>query len=130
MKLSNTQTITLELITQKEVETLMQRGGVDEILREEFETGIIREVSYDNNKKTNYQGLVFQEYKKLEDRVPTLVLFHDGESPILLNPEVQNRLSIVFKVLANKYVGKVQFVVYDFNKDPAFHRQLLLNSRK
>ncbi|QQG38886.1 MAG: hypothetical protein HYS32_00235 [Candidatus Woesearchaeota archaeon] len=99
----------LERITEEKINQLMSRGSVDEILKEEHESGAITKLVYntENPEETarEYKRLVFQEDVEAEKRRPILVMFHSNSDP-------SKRDAIIFKELERKYRSQVRFVTF------------------
>lgn len=101
-------------ISNSEIKRLMRRDSVDEILREEYSSGLINRVRYDGN-RTNFKELVFQEHLSPKDKKPVLVMFYVGDER---KNGFAKREAIIFEELAKEYQGKIKFVAYDINVQP------------
>lgn len=116
-------TASIDDLTQAEVDNLMKRESVDDILKEEYDSGRIQKVTYDSAaKKTNFKKLVYQEDSLPKDKKPVLMLVADGDGLGGLIKEkytADKGDAIVVKNLANKYQ---QFIVvfYDPSIVPDF----------
>jgi len=97
------------------VAELMQRGSVEDILKEEVAEGLVTFVKYDAKAgKTDFDDVVLQENLKPEERKPALVMFYQE----LGKKGPTNREAIVFKGLANAYRSAVKFVIHNNDADP------------
>ena len=67
-------------LTQEEVDSLMLRETVDDILKEEYSSGRIQRITYDSSTgKTNFRELVYQDNIPKEHKKPVLMLVADGD---------------------------------------------------
>ena len=103
--------------TMAEIDNLMARGSVDEILREEYGTRVkkgtieqIKRKAY--SKETNFRDLVYQEDKQPLDKRPSLVMFYVN-SDKGQNSDAQTREAIIFKSLAKSFSKDLDFLAYD-----------------
>jgi hypothetical protein len=116
--------------TMAEIDNLMARGSVDEILREEYGTrvkkGTIEQIKRKPNSiHTNFKDLVYQEDKQPLDKRPSLVMFYvksDKET------DIQSREAIIFKYLSNTFSRDVNFFAYNIADQDDFKQRKLLDS--
>src|SRR3989344_660403 len=106
-------------ITEEEIEELMKRGSVDEILKEDYENGTIEHLVYDHENPEesgkSYKKFVFQEDLKPEDRKPVLVMFYSGDNDISKKEfvaEAQFREAIILKEIETLYGNKMNSLVF------------------
>ncbi len=115
------QKASIDELTQAEVDTLMQRSSVDEILKEEYQSGRVQKVKYENC-KTNFRELVYQEHLSASQRKPVIMLVADGDGIGNFDKEKygsEKGDAVVLKHYANN-LRDFLFVVYDPSQDPAF----------
>lgn len=112
---ANENTISLD-----KIERLMNRGSVEKILKEEYDSGLIQRVEYNKRKrKTNFDELVYQKHLDSENRKPVLVFFYDDEfKKKIANLDYEKREAIILKELARKYQNRIRFVTYESDVDP------------
>ena len=111
----------IDELTQAEVDTLMQRSSVDEILKEEYQSGRIKKVEYQDG-KTNFRNLVYQEHLPAKDRKPVIMLVADGDGLGWFDAEKYKFAKgdgVILKKLAAQYYD-FKFVVYDPSVAPDF----------
>ncbi|MBI4141160.1 hypothetical protein HY485_04965 [Candidatus Woesearchaeota archaeon] len=116
-----TQQTSIDELTQAEVNTLMQRSSVDEILKEEYASGRIKKVEYKDG-KTNFKDLVYQEQLPQKDRKPVIMLVADGDGIGWFDKEKYEFAKgdgVVLKKLVAQY-SDFKFVVYDPSIAPDF----------
>jgi len=101
------------------INRLMQRSTPDQILEEEYTNGTVQRITYDHSTKTtNFDELVYQEQLEPGDRKPVLVMFYNNEfNGNISGHDAEKREAILFKELANKYDGKVRFIVFEDDTD-------------
>ena len=111
----------IDELTQAEVDTLMQRSSVDDILKEEYQSGKVKRVEYKDG-KTNFRELVYQENIPVAERKPVIMLVADGDGKGWFDEERYEFAkgdSVVLKKLVAQYAD-LKFVVYDPNIAPDF----------
>jgi len=110
-------------LTQEEVDKLMLRETVDDILKEEYSSGRIQRITYDSSTgKTNFRELVYQDNIPKEHKKPVLMLVADGDGQGWFEKEkyvVGKGDAIVVKKLAQKYTN-FRIIFYDPSIDPEF----------
>ena len=110
-------------LTQTEVDTLMQRATVDDILKEEYTSGRIQKVKYNSSTgKTNFRELVYQENIPKEQRKPVVMLVADSDGKGWFDKEkyVGDKAdAIIVKSLTKKYKN-FMIVSYDPSIAPDF----------
>ncbi len=99
-------------ISMPEIKRLMNRSTVDGILQREYENDLIQKVTYNKEeRKTNFDELVFQKGLSANERKPVLVMFYgspgDSDSPY------EKRNAIVLRELAYQYKGQLLFAAYN-----------------
>ena len=110
-------------LTQSEVDSLMLRESVDDILKEEYSSGRIQKVVYDSSSgKTNFREIVYQDNIPKEQRKPVIMLVTDGDG--LGGPRKDRYCAgkgdaVILKHLVNKY-NQFKVVVYDPSIAPDF----------
>lgn len=113
----------IDELTQSEVDSLMLRESVDDILKEEYSSGRIQKVVYDSSKgKTNFRELVYQEHIPAKDKKPVIMLVADADGKGWFDKEKYSGDkgdAVVVKKLAQKYAG-FRIVFYDPSIDPGF----------
>src|SRR3989338_9277873 len=110
-------------LTQEEVDKLMLRESVDDILKEEYSSGRIQRITYDSSTgKTNFRELVYQDNIPKEHKKPVLMLVADGDGQGWFDKEKYSGDkgdSIIVKKLAQKYKD-FRIVFYDPSVDQQF----------
>ncbi len=113
----------IDELTQSEVDSLMQRENVDDILKEEYSSGRIQKVVYNSSSgKTNFRELVYQEHLPSKERKPVIMLVADADGKGWFDKEKYSGDkgdAIIIKKLAQKYVD-FKVVFYDPSIDPEF----------
>ena len=112
-----------DMIPMQEIERLMQRQTVDDILREEYDSGRIQKIRYSPWRgRTNFDESVYQKGNK--DKMPVLVLFYAGDFQDFTKEQndCEKREAIIFKELSKKYKGNIRFVVFEDDTDPNLAR--------
>lgn len=117
------QEASIDDLTQSEVDRLMLRESVDDILKEEYDSGRIQKVVYNSSSgRTNFRELVYQEHLPASQRKPVIMLVADAIYREWLKKDgyVANKGdAIAVKKLAQKY-DKFKIVLYDPTVDPEF----------
>lgn len=110
-------------LTQAEVDKLMLRKNVDEILKEEYESGRIQRVNYDSSTgRTNFREIVYQEHLPANERKPVLMLVADADGEGWFEKEkyvADKGNAIILKSLTKKHT-QFRVVTYDPMIDPEF----------
>ena len=107
----------IDNLTQSEVNALLRRSSVEDILREELDSGRISRVVYNtSNRRSNFRELVYQEnVLPMNNRRPVLMLVADadGRGPFTNEQYVFDKTAaIVFKNNTRRF-GNVSFAFYD-----------------
>jgi hypothetical protein len=116
--------------TMAEIEMLMARGSVDEILNEEYGTRVKKGTIEQIKRKpqsiiTNFRDLVYQEEKDALDKRPSLVMFYVNSEK---SKNASPREAIIFKSLANRFSGKVNFFTYDISIQEKYKKRKIFDS--
>ena len=106
-----------QLSLEQKIPYLMERGDVESILKEEYDSGLIQQIKYDKAKEeTNFDELVYQKNVPADERMPVFVFFWNGQPT--RNYELSPRSAIITKELAKEYEGKIKFVSYEVHENP------------
>ena len=97
--------------TMDEINTLMARHSVDDILQEEYDLGAIEQIETKGfmGKKTTFKEKVYESDK------PSLVMFYNSKEKKDKHKGYQNREAIIFKSLANSFSNDMNFLAYDIS---------------
>ena len=100
-------------LTEAEISKYMAMPTVDDILVEDYNAGRITQVKYDSRKgTTDFDALVFQEHLKAGDRKPVLAMISATAT------DSSKREAVIFKELAKRYEGQIEFVIYTQGTEP------------
>ena len=103
----------VHLPSMDEIDSLMARGSVDKILKDDYDLGTIEQIKRKAySKETNFRDLVYQEDKQPLDKRPSLVMFYVN-SDKGQNSDAQTREAIIFKSLAKSFSKDLDFLAYD-----------------
>ena len=100
-------------LTEAEISKYMAMGIVDNILADDYNAGRITQVKYDSRKgTTDFDALVFQEHLKAGGRKPVLAMISATAT------DSSKREAVIFKELAKRYEGQIEFVIYTQGTEP------------
>ena len=106
-----------QLSLEQKIPYLMERGDVESILKEEYDSGLIQQIKYDKAKEeTNFDELVYQKNVPADERMPVFVFFWNSRPTRVA--EIDYRSAIMAKEIAHMYKNKINFVTYDVQENP------------
>jgi len=110
-------------LTQSEVDSLMLRESVEDILKEEYSSGRIQRITYDSSTgKTNFRELVYQDNISKEHKKPVLMLVADGDGQGWFDKSTYDFAkgnAVVLKATMRKNKN-FKYVLYDPSIDPDY----------
>ena len=105
-------------LSESKINELIHLGSTDSILQEQYSSGKIHKVSFNDNNTSNFRELVYQNNLDPSKRSPSFVYFFASK-----DRRIYNLLdTIVLKELSKKHFDQVKFVAYDLSKDEDFLR--------